>query len=178
MKYLANKTSSGIHSALKSAFKKIKGEFSDHLDAINQNTNEIQSNYEFLCELSNKMDKLGERIDEISMVLRQSNIIIDEKPSFAPQKLTQNEQEFFLAIYTIQDEKGRTSYEELAQKLTIPVTLVQAYLTTLISKGIPISKRYINNQVFVYIDPDFKSLQAKENILSISEMAIERVITH
>ena len=50
---------------------------------------------------------------------------------------------FFMAIYSLQEEKGRVSYEDLAMGLAIPVTLVQAYITTLVSKGIPITHKTI-----------------------------------
>ena len=44
-------------------FVKIKQEFLEHLDSINQNTNEIQANYEYLKEFETKLEKLRERID-------------------------------------------------------------------------------------------------------------------
>ena len=55
---------------LKATFTKIKEEFEDHLDSINENTNEIHSNYEYLCELDSKIEKLNEKLEEIMMFMQ------------------------------------------------------------------------------------------------------------
>ena len=36
---------------IKESFAKIKGELDEHLEAINQTTNELQSTYEYVCKL-------------------------------------------------------------------------------------------------------------------------------
>ena len=43
-----------VNYRLQKAFSQITLEFADHLTSINQNTNEIQSNYESFCELDSK----------------------------------------------------------------------------------------------------------------------------
>ena len=40
--------------------RRIKEEFDEHLGSINENTNEIQANYEYLCNTDSKIDKLNE----------------------------------------------------------------------------------------------------------------------
>ena len=68
---------------LKQAFLKIKREFEEHLQAINENTNEIQSNYEYFCEVDGKMDKLAERIEKIQLYLQSNtNFYIDGEKTF------------------------------------------------------------------------------------------------
>jgi len=62
---------SNIGVNVKSAFKTIREEFEDHLDAINENTNEIQANYEHMCELESKVEKVNARLDEIQLMLNQ-----------------------------------------------------------------------------------------------------------
>jgi len=146
---------------LKSLFKEIKEELNEHLNAINQNTNEIQSNYEYLCELDNKIEKLREMLDEL-LLLKQ-----EQKKQYQVDKLTRIEQKTYLALYLIEEEKGAATYIDIAKKLGITLELAQSYILSLIEKGIPIQKRYINNTPFLTIDPDFKSLQTKQNILQI-----------
>ncbi len=63
---------SKIEKNLKSSFSRIKSEFDEHREAINQNTNEIQHNYEFLCKLDSKIERLNERIDELTMFIHST----------------------------------------------------------------------------------------------------------
>ena len=58
-----------VNDSLKLSFKKIKQELDSYLDTINQNTNEIQSNYEFLIELDKKIENISDRLDEITMLV-------------------------------------------------------------------------------------------------------------
>ena len=57
-----------VDKELKGAFLKIKKEFEEHLQAINENTNEIQSNYECLCEIEAKIDSAVDRAVQSSDV--------------------------------------------------------------------------------------------------------------
>jgi hypothetical protein len=159
-----------IEGALKSSFGKVKVEFEDHLDAINQNTNEIQGNYEYLCEIDNKINKLSERLDEITMLLKQHNVIVEEeKPSFEVKALSKKEKEVFLALYTLEDDKGSVTYADMSRRSALPVELLQAYVTNLIEKGVPIVKRYINNIVYLKLDDRFRDAQTKENIVGLDD---------
>ena len=66
-----------LSSTIKLAFSEIHDEFQEHLESINENTTEIQSNYTYLCELDNKIAKLNERIDEIHLIL--ANLTAEKK---------------------------------------------------------------------------------------------------
>ena len=159
-------------SALKkisAEFTKIKHEFEEHLQAINENSNEIAANYEYICEVENKLDKLSERIDQIQMYLAStSGINIVKSKSFDVKRLNRREQEVFLVIYTLEEEKGSITYADIAQKLGISEQLAGNYVTSIIEKGVPILKRYLNSRPYLRLDPEFKTLQAKENILQLS----------
>jgi len=39
----------------------------------------------------------------------------------------------------------------------------------MLQKGVPITKKYIANEAHLSLNPKFKSLQAKENILQIEQ---------
>ena len=165
---------------LRFAFSKIKEEFEDHLLAINENTNEIQTNYEYLCELDTKINKLNEKLDEISMFIglhpQQNSAstcldIENQNPN-----LTRNEQEVFLVLYTLEEEKSVT-YRDIAQRLNMSETLVMNYITNVIEKGVPILKFHEDDGIHLKLDPKFKHIQAKQNILRINETVSAKLIS-
>ena len=157
---------------LQDVFSKIKEEFEDHLTAINENTNEIQANYEYLCEIDDKIEKICQRLDQIELFLqKQHNFKLEEKQTYNIEKLTKREQEVFLVLYT-SEEKGPVSYKELSRKTGLPEELVSSYIVSIVQKGVPIKKRYIANKAFLFLEKRFKNLQAKENILKIEQKTL------
>ena len=154
---------------MRAEFTKIRQEFEEHLQAINENTNEISANYEYTCEIQGKLDKLSDRVDQIQMYLEtNSNIVFEKRNNFDVKRLNRVEQQVFLVIYTLEEEKGSLTYEDIAGKLNMSEQLISNYITSLIEKGVPILKRYINSKPYLRLDPEFKTLQAKENILQLS----------
>ncbi|MBR9691525.1 hypothetical protein GOV06_01950 [Candidatus Woesearchaeota archaeon] len=157
-----------VKQKISSVVSEIQEEFEDHLQSINENTAEIQSNYEFSCELDNKITKLNERIDEVYTILskltgkkiRKTSKYEDIDP------LTTMEKNVFLNLYT---EEQPMTYSELAKKMNMPISLARQYITNLLEKGIPIQKKYIKTKPFICLDPKFKNLQAKKNILKIEQ---------
>ena len=146
----------------------IHDELGDHLESIKDNTSEIHSNYEYLCELDNKITKISARIDEIYSILgnltgkkiRKTTNYEDIDP------LTTMEKSVFLNLYT---EDQPMTYSELAKKMNMPISLTRQYITNLLEKGIPVQKKYIKTKPYIYLDPKFKNLQAKKNILKIEQ---------
>jgi len=150
------------------ALNGIKKELGEHLQAINENTNEIQSNYEYFNRIENKINKLTERIDQIQFFLQShGDFIADRTEAFEIKPLTRKEQYVFLVLYALEEEKSAVSYHDIAKKTGFTEPLVRDYITSIIEKGVPIIKRYINNRVYLKLDKEFKRLQAKENILCI-----------
>ncbi|MBI2646846.1 HTH domain-containing protein [Candidatus Woesearchaeota archaeon] len=148
---------------------KIRHELEEHLQAINETTNEIVANYEYLSVLESKLDRLSDRVNQMQMHLElNSDTVIAKRNNFEVKKLNRIEQKVFLVIYTLEEEKGSVTYEDIAQKLKISEQLVGNYVTSLIGKGVPIMKRYLNSKPFLRLDPVFKTLQTKENILQLS----------
>lgn len=164
---------------LKATFNKIKEEFEEHLDSINENTNEIHSNYEYICELDSKIDKLNEKLDEVMMFLHHSSkkSLKSKKQKFTIRPLTRKEQEIFLALYTLEQNKEEVTYTRIAKFLCITPYLTQNYITNLIEKGIPIQKRYIDNGVSLTLNPQFRELQTKKNIVKINESVSKKVVS-
>ncbi len=158
------KESSLYEEKLRRSFSKIKEEFNEHLFAINQNTNEIQSNYEYLTAIEEKMDKLAERIDEISMFLGMH--LVKNIRQLSSAKLTRREQEVFILIY---EHEIPISIHELSERTGLRAELIEGYVNNLLDKGVPVFVKMLGGETHFFLDSEFKRLQAKRNILKISE---------
>ena len=145
----------------------IKTELDEHLDAINENTVKIQTIYDYINELSLKIEKIVERLERIELFLQSdSNFILEEK-TFEVKPLTKTEQHVFLVIYALDNESDLVSYADVCRKTGLPIYVVSEYIARLVEKGIPLIKKYVNNIVYIKLNPGFKSLHAKENLVAI-----------
>jgi predicted transcriptional regulator len=146
-----------IEVKLKNSFKKLRGELDNHLDGINQNSNEIQNSYEYLTEIERKVDRLSERIDKLFLM-------INPEEDIKQFELTHREQEIFLQLYT---SKEKLSLNVLARKAGLSLEMVTEYIKTIAAKGVLIIREIKNNTNYVYIDESFKEKQTKFNIVKI-----------
>ena len=72
-----------VKSELCVALKDVREELDDHLDAINQATEEVQSSQEYLNRLDEKVDKLSEQMEQIMLFLKGSDFKdVQEKSEF------------------------------------------------------------------------------------------------
>lgn len=140
-------------------FDQIRFALEEHLSAINENTSEIQSLFDYLHEMEIKIDKVTQRLDQ--MQLNQDNVLV--KSSLQP--LDNVEKKIFLVLYT---EESPLSFDEICRKTNYTLALVQEAITTISNKGIPLSRSHFNNKMFVKLDPDFKEMQAKQNLVNLS----------
>ena len=76
-------------------FKEIKDALEEHLSAMNENTTEIQSMFDYLQEMEIKIDKFSHRLDNMQLNLGQPV----EKTSVEP--LDKIEKSVFLLLYTV-----------------------------------------------------------------------------
>ncbi len=157
-----------INTNLKISFKKIKEELDSYLDTINQNTNEIQSNYEFLLELDKKIEALSERVDELAMMVQPELTI--KKYDF---NLSLREQEVFLILYAV---NKRLSLNAIAKRLGFDVDHVKTYLYNLIMKKVPVNKEYKGDKLFFWLDNNFRVLQARHNIIKIDPSVSKQLL--
>ncbi len=135
----------------------IRQNLSEHLSAINENTSELQSFFDYLQELDQKIEKLSQRIDQIQLQNHQ------EKPYVVPLNTT--EKKIFLILYT---EEKPLNCLEISQKSSVPFSIIREHISSLVKKGIPMLRSFINNNTFYKLDPQFKEWQAKENIVNLS----------
>lgn len=148
---------------VKVVLSSVREQLDDHLTAINENTNEIASNFEALCEINEKLEKLFERLERVESFLS----ISQSAPVFAVKPLSSREKELFMALYSLLEAVPYVGYQQLARKLCWTEPLVASYITNLIAKGMPVQKRFINNKVVLSLDPRFRDLQARKNILKV-----------
>lgn len=150
------------HAAL--VLQCMREELDDHRLAINENTSELESTSEVINDLGRKLDKLYERVDELTLLVKGQKA----QKTFDVQPLTSREKEVFHALYVLTQEQPYASYEQLARKTKLSKDLVATYVTGLVQKGVPVLKRHVGLRVFVGMDPAFKELQAKKNIVGLN----------
>ena len=105
---------------------------------MNENTNEIESTYELFNKMNARMDKLQERLDEITMLVKHGPAPSIKEFKLSP--LSGQEKEVFFALYTLTETTPFATYHQLARKVVTTVESVARHVTTLISKGIPVEK--------------------------------------
>lgn len=149
-----------VHIGMRGAFKHIKKEFDDHLQAINQNTSEIQSLYDFLSEIDQKVDKLTERVDELQLYVNPRE---EDVPSI---DLTLREQEVFVTLYA---ESGKLSSKEIGRRLGFTAEMVNKYVYSMVGKGVPLLRKTEDDSMFVWLDNTFRTMQAKHSIIEVDD---------
>lgn len=162
-----------MEDKVRNSFASIREEMEDHLDAINENTNEIQSNYETVCDLDNKINKLSEKIDQMSLMIKQ----LASQTTMAKSRyfLTYDEQKVFIVLYTFGEEKGPLSALDIAIRMNSTELLVKTCVKNMMQKNIPIVGKEIEGQQYFKIDSSFKEIQAKENVLNLDESLIREI---
>ncbi len=163
-----------LNQKFEAALKGIREEFDDHRESINDSTNEIEANYELLCKLDAKVDRLQEQVEKFHLSL--SRFLGDSSQhlsalSISSIELDEREKEVFLVLYTASNQKP-LSYREIAAATRESEFLVRGYVTNIVEKGVPIVKRYINDVAYISLDHAFKDRQAKENIVKLSQRTV------
>jgi len=141
----------------------VREELDDHRVSINENTNELQSNHSYLALIERKMDKLAERLDEITLLVKGKH----QTSNFTITPLNQKEKDVFFGLYSL-TEGRETTYKEIARKLCQTDTLVGSYITNMIEKGIPVLKTYRKGIIYLQLDDEFRKIQAKQNIVGLN----------
>lgn len=146
-----------MNSKIKAAFDMVKSEMEDHRESINENTNELQSVYEYMYEIDAKLQKMNERLDEVQLTVSGK-----AKPHEEVQRLTLREKEVALVLYM---ENSALSADLIAKRTGLTEDLVKGYLKSMLSKGVPIKDSEGN----YFFNAHFKNLQATANILQLNE---------
>jgi len=144
----------------------MRDELDDHRLAINENTDELSATNAFLNELNKKLDKMSERLDELTLLVKGSK----EEKKLEIQPLTCKEKQVFLALYVLTESQPYASYDQLARRLMEEKSSVMNAVTSMIQKGVPVLKKYDGNSVFLKLDAQFRQLQAKQNVVKLDSL--------
>ena len=158
--------SHGAQLAIQGILESMREELDDHREAINENTNELQANHEYIHSVEEKLDKIQARLEELFLIVGGKPA--EQKVEIQP--LTKREQEVFQALYIVGESIPYVSYKQLARKLGISDALISGFVTNLIEKGVPIVKKYDDGQAFVQLDPRFRQKQAKEVVIGLNSL--------
>ncbi|MFT4312456.1 MAG: sigma factor-like helix-turn-helix DNA-binding protein [Candidatus Woesearchaeota archaeon] len=156
--------------SVKESFSKVKDELTEHLDTINENTIELQSHQEQLTLLEQKIDKLTDKFDQLLYALEGK-----KKEQHTIETLTLREQEVFVCLYSLDDAQGLT-YLDIGRRTGLPEEMIKSLVKSLISKGVPLIKRFIEDQLYIQLDVEFKLLQTKTNILELNEQIVKQMV--
>jgi hypothetical protein len=148
--------------SLKKAFDNIKDEFNDHLISINDNTNEIRQNYDYICEIDSKIEKMSEKIDEIMLFISD----LRKETDSLSISLSSYEQKVFLVLYL---EHSPLPFFEIVKRTQLPAAMVEKVLSGLIDKKIPLIVQKMEETELYLLEYKFKERQARENIIKIDE---------
>jgi predicted transcriptional regulator len=152
-----------ISKNISSSFNKVKQELDDHLYAINQNTLELSIIQEQLGDLASKIDKLNQRVDELSLPNHKESLGFNIE-------LNLREQEIFLTLYT---SKNPVSIIDLTDYLGISEERVNKILYQLLTKGIPVQTVSDSEDTTFFLTKEFKELQAQKTIVTINEAVVK-----
>ncbi|MEK6938770.1 MAG: hypothetical protein AABX04_07040 [Nanoarchaeota archaeon] len=141
--------------------KKVKQALEEHLTSINDNTQEIQSLFDYLQEIEVKVEKISQRLEQVQMGAEVSAATV--KQTVTP--LNQVEKKVFLTLYTAEIA---LSYREISERAQVSPAIVHECISSLVSKGIPLVRSFCNDQMFFKVEPAFKEAQAKENLINLS----------
>ncbi len=155
-------------SELKLELGSIKEELEDHLSSINDSSNEIENNYSYLMELDERLSSVEKKLDAVlAFAAKFEGKNLNPRPKKI--NLSEQEKELFMVFYTAD---RALSYSDLCERIGRSESYVRYYLNNLITKSIPIKKHSrrndVNGKAFFTLDPAFKELQAKSNVLGIS----------
>ena len=150
-----------MSAALCTSFSKVKEEIEEHLQAINENTEEIQFAADHAHELEQKLNKLEERVDEIHLMLRQL-----VKQSRVSITLSKEEQKLFIILFTYDSFSDAKS---LAQKAGIAEQHISEVVNSLADKGVPLIREQIHEMQLFKLESEFRDKQAREQIVKIDE---------
>jgi len=142
----------------------MREELDDHRLAINENTDELGSMNEFLNEVNKKVDKLAERLDELTLLIKGTR----PEQEFSILPLSEREKEVFYALYVSTETTPFVTYEELAKKALMTRETTSQCVTAMMQKGIPVVKKYDGTRVFMRLDEKFRQVQAKKNLVGLS----------
>lgn len=157
-----------IQAEFQPVLAKIRAELDEHLLSINENTDEVNQNFAYLEVMNHKIDFLAQRLDKMAMLL-QDTPVADEK-TYTLSRLTTKEKTVFSALYKLLTGGKDATYQAMSKELAMPQSLVSAYITNLMEKGVPIIKKRVGKHIELSLERGFQEEQAKKNIVGVNTL--------
>ena len=154
---------SSVHDVgvVQSVLDQMREELDDHLQSINENTVELQSNYGCVLELERKISLILERLDSLEWLIRGKQ----SKKQDALRSISGKELVVFRSIYQLGAIRPFMTYRDIAKKCGLADAVVASLITSLVEKGVPIVKRYEGSVVFLKLEESFREKQARQNLV-------------
>jgi biotin operon repressor len=159
-----------LDGKLKKSFNAVKEEMEEHLQAINENTDEISAVYEHISELDCKMDKLSARMEQMQLMIKQ--IIQSQAQMGFKINLDFEEQKIFLALYAFGDN---LTMQDIARRTNLNEIDVEKKIEIMKSKGINVLEKAIGIKKFYSLEKEFKNLQAKTHVVEIDRVVANQI---
>jgi len=107
------------------------------------------NNHSFI-HYAHSLDKLGKDLKKTFLSLARQEFLV------------------FLTIYQLEDEIKQVTYNHLADNLKISEGCIRMYVSNLIKKGLPLTKRKINNRYnTLHIEDEFRKLNLKQTLTNL-----------
>ncbi|MCX6706772.1 MAG: hypothetical protein NT001_01375 [Candidatus Woesearchaeota archaeon] len=151
---------------IRNSFSVIKEEFEDHLNAINENTQEIGSHYESVSELNRKIEKLNERMDQMSAMVKE---LSQERNSIS---LSSDEQRIFLSLYM---NEGFTGFDDIVGATHFNPDHARNLIASMLDKGVRLVREINEGRLYFKLNPHFKARQLRENVVKINPDVIRKM---
>ena len=94
------------NGSLVAVFNELRQELDEHLDVINENTDEIEGNFSYLINLEKRMKFLEQRLERFEKTLSKVAPLEEQKREKKQIHITDNEQDVFLVIYNSKVAEG------------------------------------------------------------------------
>lgn len=150
-----------VHSSVKQCEQVanvLRDELDDYRQAINENTAEIETVYEFLGELDVRMNRLQAVVEEIALVVKG-------KSQARIEPLSRRERIVCQGIYVLGETKPWVCYDDLAKQCGLAKDCLAAVIACLVSKNVPVMKKYDAGKAYVQLSSEFRERQATKNVI-------------
>ncbi len=122
-----------------------------------------QTNRQTDKQTQNSFENAAEMLDSLDSIKKELRLKF--------KRLTEQELLIFSVLYQLDVERGHADYKSIASKINLTESSIRDYVRRLISKGIPLNKKKINNKFIQLSIPDsFKKIATLSTILKLREI--------
>ncbi|MDO8661445.1 MAG: hypothetical protein Q7K43_06145, partial [Candidatus Woesearchaeota archaeon] len=132
---------------VKQVLDTMRDELDDHRQTINENTTEIETVFEFLNALEAKLDNVQQLVEKLALSLQE--------PQQQIGVLNRREKTVCQALFLLGKTKPWVSCEDIAKHCQISREVLAATLAGLVTKHVPVIKKYDSTKAYAQLTPSF-----------------------